>query len=130
MDTEGLLIAVQVTSASVQDHHQVYALLAEGQQRSTRLTKVWVDEGYQSKAVAEAVRAELDIDLEIVPKPPGQKGFVVVARRWVVERSFAWIGRYRRLSKDYEYHVETSQALIYLTMSHVMVRRLAKRRAA
>lgn len=129
MDTEGLLLAVQVTGASVQDHHQVYGLVAEGKQRSARLTKVWVDEGYQSKAVAAAVRSELDIDLEIVPKPPGQKGFVVVARRWVVERSFAWIGRYRRLSKDYEYHVETSQAMIYLAMSHVMLRRLAKRRA-
>jgi transposase len=128
VDTEGLVITVQVTSAGVQDHHQVYALVASGKHRSQRLTKVWVDEGYQGKEVAEAIRQDLQVDLEIVPKPVGQKGFVLVPRRWVVERTFAWLGRYRRLSKDYEYWVETSQSMIYLAMSHLMLRRLAKPR--
>ena len=126
MDTEGLLVAVQVTGASVQDHHQVYALVAAGKARSNRLVKVWVDEGYQGNDVAKAIRDELHVDLQIVPKPTGQKGFVLVPRRWVVERTFAWLGRYRRLSKDYEYYCETQQALIYLAMSHLMLRRLAK----
>lgn len=130
VDTQGLVISVQVTSASVQDHHQVYALVADGKQRSQRLTKVWVDEGYQGKDVAEAIRLDLQVDLEIVPKPVGQKGFVLVPRRWVVERTFAWLGRYRRLSKDYEYWVETSRSMIYLAMSHLMLRRLAKERSA
>ena len=126
MDTEGLLVAVQVTGASVQDHHQVYALVAAGKARSNRLVKVWVDEGYQGNDVAKAIRDELHVDLQIVPKPTGQKGFVLVPRRWVVERTFAWLGRYRRLSKDYEYYCETQQALIYLAISHLMLRRLAK----
>ena len=120
---------VQVTAANVQDHHQVQALIAAGRQRSARLKKVWVDEGYQNKAVMAAVQSELGVELEIVPKPSGQKGFVVLPRRWVVERTFAWIGRYRRTSKDYEFLVETSQAMLYLAMSHLMVRRLARLRA-
>jgi len=126
VDTQGLLMVAQVTSASVQDHHQVYGLIAAGKARSTRLKKVWVDEGYQNNEVAKAIQTDLQVDLEIVSKPVGQKGFAVIPRRWVVERTFAWLGRYRRLSKDYEYHVETSQAMIYLAMSHLMVRRLAK----
>ena len=129
MDTEGLVIAVQVTGANVQDHHQAYDLVAEGKKRSARLKKVWVDEGYQSHELATAIRNMLKIDLEIVPKPVGRKGFAVLPRRWVVERTFAWTGRYRRLSKDYEYLVETSQAMFYLAMSLLMLRRLAKRGA-
>jgi putative transposase len=126
VDTQGLLMVAQVTSAAVQDHYQIYALIACGKARSQRLEKVWVDEGYQNNAVAEAIQNDLQVVLEIVPKPAGQKGFAVVPRRWVVERTFAWLGRYRRLSKDYEYHVETSQAMIYLAMSHLMLRRLAQ----
>ena len=122
-------MVAQVTSASVQDHHQVYGLIAAGKARSTRLKKVWVDEGYQGNEVAKAIQDDLHVDLEIVPKPTGQKGFVLVPRRWVVERTFAWLGRYRRLSKDYEYYCETQQALIYLAMSHLMLRRLAKQGA-
>jgi putative transposase len=126
VDTEGLVMVAHVTSANVQDHYQIYDLVACGKARSQRLKKVWVDEGYQNNEVAQAIQNDLHVDLEIVPKPAGQKGFAVVPRRWVVERTFAWLGRYRRLSKDYEYHVETSQAMIYLAMSHLMVRRLAK----
>lgn len=126
MDTEGLVITVQVTGASVQDHHQVYQLVAAGKERTSRLVKVWVDEGYQGKDVAQAIKDDLAVDLEIVPKPTGQKGFVLVPRRWVVERTFAWLGRYRRLSKDYEYYCGTEQSMIYLAMSHLMLRRLAK----
>jgi putative transposase len=126
VDTEGFVIAAQVTAANVQDHHQVYALAVAGNWRSHRLTKIWVDEGYQGKDVAAAIWRDFLIDLEIVPKPTGQKGFVLVPRRWVVERTFAWLGRYRRLSKDYEYYCETQQTLIYLAMSHIMLRRLAK----
>jgi putative transposase len=129
VDTEGLVMVAQVTGANVPDHHQVYALIAQGKTRSPRLRKVWVDEGYQGKTAAAAIRHHLEIELEIVPKPVGQKGFAVIPRRWVVERTFAWLGRYHRLCKDYEYHVATSQAMIYCVMSHLMVRRLAKRGA-
>lgn len=126
MDTEGLVIVAQVTRASVQDHHQVYQLVASGKSRTDRLVKVWVDEGYQGNEVAQNIKTDLAVDLEIIPKPSGQKGFVVVPRRWVVERTFAWLGRYRRLSKDYEYYCETEQSMIYLAMSHLMLRRLAQ----
>ena len=88
-----------------------------------------MDEGYQGNAVTAAIRNDLGIDLEIVPKPVGQKGFAVLPRRWVVERTFAWTGRYRRLSKDYEYEIKSSQAMFYLAMSHLMLRRLAQHRA-
>ena len=129
VDTQGLVIVAQVTGANVQDHHQVYELIAEGKERCPRLQKVWVDEGYQGKDVAATIRDELEIELEIVPKPVGQKGFAVIPRRWVVERTFAWLGRYRRLSKDYEYHAETAQAMIYCAMSYVMLRRLGRQGA-
>jgi transposase len=125
VDTEGLLLVVQGTAASVPDQQQAYALVAQGKQRSSRLSKVWVDEGYQSNEVAPAILADLQVDLEIVAKPAGSKGFVLLPRRWVVERTFAWLGRCRRLSKDYEYHIETSEAMIYWAMSRLMLRRLA-----
>ena len=119
-------MAVQVTGSQVADHHQDYALIEAGKAGSKRLRKVWVDEGYQGNQVAQAIRQHLKVTLQIVPKPVGQRGFVLLPRRWVVERTFAWLGRYRRLSKDYEYWTETSQAMIYLAMSHVMLRRLAR----
>ena len=126
MDTEGLVLVVQVTGAQVQDHHQAYALLAAGKQRSPRLKRVWVDEGYQGNAVAEQIAQDLGIALTIVPKPPKKKGFTLLPRRWVVERTFAWLGRYRRLSKDYEYLCHTAETMIYLAMSNLMLKRLAR----
>ena len=72
---------------------------------------------------------ELDIDVEVVCREPDQMGFQVQARRWVVERTFAWLSNYRRLSKDYEQWVYTSDATIYAAMTHLMVRRLARLRA-
>ena len=85
---------------------------------------MWADEGYQSNAVAEQLCDQLGIDLELVSKPPG-KGFRVAPKRWVVERTFAWLGRYRRLSKDYEYCPQTSESWIYLGMARHLLRRLA-----
>jgi len=126
VDTEGLLLVVQVTAANVQDHHQVYALVAAGKQHSPRLKRVWVDEGYQGKEVAEQIRCDLQVDLTIVPKPSGGKGFRLAPRRGVVERTFAWLGRYRRLSKDYEYHCHTAETMILLAMSFLMLKRLAR----
>ena len=100
--------------------------MTAGKQRSARLKKVWVDEGYQGNQQRDQIRDELQIVLEIVPRPSGQ-GFQILSRRWVVERTFGWMGRYRRLSKDYEFDTDTSLAFIQLAMSHIMVRRLARR---
>jgi len=126
VDSEGLLLVVQVTAAGVADHHQAFALLQAGRGQSLRLEKVWVDEGYQSTVLAQRAQTELGISVEIVPKPPSRDGFQVAARRWVVERTFAWLGRYRRLSKDYEFYPATAEAVIRLAMSHLMLRRLAR----
>jgi putative transposase len=126
VDTEGLLMAVQVTGANVQDQHQVYALVEAGKQRSPRLKRVWVDDGYQGNQVAEEISTDFQVALTIVPKPAGSKGFTLVPRRWVVERTFAWLGRYRRLSKDYEYLGQTSETMITLAMTHLMLKRLAR----
>lgn len=109
----------------MQDHHQIVELVRAGKQRATRLSKVWVDEGYQGNKQQEQLREELQVELEIVPRPRGRHGFQVLPRRWVVERTFAWLGRYRRLSKDYEFQPETSVAFIHLAMSRLMLRRLA-----
>jgi transposase len=89
VDGQGLLMVVQVTAASVQDHQQAMSLLQAGREPSTRLEKVWVDEGYQSTELQQRAQAELKIDVEIVPKPSGSTGFQVVPRRWVMERTFA-----------------------------------------
>jgi putative transposase len=126
VDTEGLLIAVQVTAANVPDQQQVYALVAAGKQRSARLQLVWVDEGYQGNDALRRIAEELQVQVTIVAKPSGKRGFQLVPRRWVVERTFAWLGRYRRLSKDYEYETHTAETMIVLAMSLLMLRRLAR----
>ncbi len=126
VDTEGLIMVVQVTAASVQDHQQAFNLLQAGRTQSARLTKVWVDAGYQSHELAQRAAGELGITVEIVPKPAGQTGFQVLSRRWVVERTFAWLGRYRRLSKDYEYDTATAEAWIQLACTHLLLRRLVR----
>lgn len=90
------------------------------------LGKIWVDGGYQQGCVDWA-QAELGYPLAVVTRPPDRKGFAVLPRRWVVERSFAWIGRYRRLSKDYEALTATSEAMVWAAFGTTMLRRLAKR---
>ena len=101
-------------------------VLGKAQAAGRRLGKVWVDGGYQAGVVAWA-ETELGYALEVVARPVGTKGFAVLPRRWVVERSFAWIGRYRRLSKDYEALTTTSEALIWAAFGTTMLRRCAKR---
>ncbi len=104
-------------------------VLAKAKAAGRALAKIWVDGGYQRGCVAWA-RRELGYDLEVVARPPGAKGFVPLPRRWVVERSFAWMGRYRRLSKDYEALTETSEGLIWAAFGGTLLRRLAKLQAS
>jgi putative transposase len=88
--------------------------------RLPRLAKVWADAGY--KAFLNWVGAHCPWVLEIVVKQPGQTTFVVQRKRWIVERTFGWLGRYRRLSKDYEHNPKSSEAWIYIAMIHRMSR--------
>jgi putative transposase len=128
VDTLGLLLAVVVTSAAVDDA----AAAPQALQQLTRtdyprLKVIWADgkyHNYNLYAWKEQQR-QLPWKLEIVSRPPGAQGFLVLPRRWVVERTFAWQGRSRRLSKDYERRTDSSESMIRLSNIHLLVKRLA-----
>ena len=126
VDTLGLILAVVVhDAASVQDRdggRMVFERLRE-EGWFPRLKLVWADGAYGGELI-EWVRRFFGWVLEIVRRPEGQKGFVVLPRRWVVERTFGWLGRYRRLSKDYEELPESEETLILVAMINLMVHRL------
>ena len=123
VDTNGLLVRVAVLSAGVQDWDGLLDLCAVTRPIAPRVTAGWVDQGFA--AGVAAAKEHYGWDLTVVAKPPGQRGFVVQPRRWVVERTFAWLTDCRRLTKDYEAYAETSEAFIYLAMIQLMLRRLA-----
>ena len=104
-------------------------MLGKAKAAGRQLGRIWVDGGYQAGVVAWA-ETELGYALEVVARPAGTTGFAVVPRRWVVERSFAWLGRYRRLSKEYEALTTTSEAMIWAAFGTTMLRRLATRGAS
>jgi len=123
VDTLGHLLEVVVHAANIQDRDGaklVFAKLSPATKAS--LHKLWADGGYAGQLI-EWVREHLDAVLEIVQRDPAHQGFCVLPRRWVVERSFAWFGRYRRLSKDYEQLTASSEAMIYLASIHTMLKR-------
>jgi putative transposase len=123
VDVLGLLIVVFVTAASVQDRDAVPRLLSEARATSSRLVNTLVDGAYTGDVVAKASR-ETSIAVTMV-KRPDIKGFVVVPKRWIVERSFGWMNRDRRLSKDYERTIASSETWIRLTFINIMTRTLA-----
>jgi len=108
----------------MQDREGAKLVLEKAKGRWSRLSLIWADGGYAGQLV-EWIKNCYGWVLEMIKRPEGQAGFQVLPRRWVVERTFAWLGKYRRLSKDYEALTETSEALIDAAMVHVMVRRLA-----
>jgi putative transposase len=123
VDSLGLLLAVVVTAANVQDRDGAKQVFARAQDWAPRLRLVWADYAYAGPLV-RWVLATFGWLLTIVRKPAGSRGFVLLARRWVVERTFGWFGRYRRLSKDYEGLPHVSEAFIQLAMVHVLLQRL------
>jgi len=127
VDTEGLLLKAFVSEAQCADGTVGVWLLPGLRRRFPRLSKLWADGTYRGLFVDQA--AALNIDVEITTRLSDRPGFQVIPRRWVSERTFAWLGHYRRLSKDYEYWVYTSDAMIYAVMVHLMVRRLARLQA-
>lgn len=126
VDTIGLLLMVVVHSADVQDRDGAKLLLELIKDHFPRLQLIWADGGYRGSLI-EWVKDFCGWVLDIVNRPDGQKGFVLLPRRWVVERTFAWFGHYRRLSKDYESTTQSSEAMIYVAMTHLMLRRLARK---
>lgn len=125
VDTLGHLVEVVVHVASIQDRDGAKLVLDKlSQATKDSLRKLWADGGYAG-ALIEWVREHLDAVLEIVAREPGQIGFQVLPKRWIVERTFAWFGRYRRLSKDYEQLPKSSEAMIYLASIHILLKRTA-----
>lgn len=128
VDALGLLLAVVVTSAAVDDAAAAPRVLEQLHQSDyPRLKVVWADGKYHNYALYDWKddRRDLRWRLEIVSRPPESKGFVLLPKRWVVERTFAWFGRSRRLSKDYERRVESSECMIRINAVHLLLKRLA-----
>jgi len=127
VDTTGLLLSVLVTTGNVQDKPGGKQLLTQLYQRLhlPRLKLLWADAGYRGQPFVDWVKTTFGWVWEVVKRNDDLKGFHVLPRRWVVERTFGWLNNYRRLSKDYEELPNTSESLIYLAMSRLMLRRLA-----
>ena len=120
----GLLLAVVVHPANIQDRDGAKLVIDKLRGRFPRMRLVWADAGYAGKLI-EWVWALTGWALEIVKRPRDSHHFQVLPRRWVVERTFAWLSRCRRLSKDYEALSETTEAWIHIAMIRLMLRRLA-----
>lgn len=127
VDTEGLVLKAFVSEANLYDGTVGSWLLVDLKMRFPRLKKLWADGTYAGEFVEQA--QAIGIEVEITTRLSDVPGFQLIAHRWVSERTFAWLGNYRRLSKDYEYWVYTSDAMIYAAMVHLMVRRLARLQA-
>ena len=125
VDTLGYVLAVVVHSAAVQDKVGATGVLGQAGARWTRLLWIWADGGYAG-SIQEWAWQRWGWFLVLVKRPPQAKGWQLLPRRWIVERTFAWLGRFRRLSKDYEFLPETSEALIRVAMVHLLVRRLVR----
>jgi putative transposase len=112
----------------VQDRDGAKPLLGILRQRFSRLRHLWADGAYAGPLVnwVRALRPQRPIRLEITTRSDKAKGFVVIPKRWIVERTFGWFKRYRRLSKEDELLPETSETIIQVTMIHLMIRRLAR----
>ena len=130
VDVLGLLLLVVVHKASLPDStggkgvlEKLFTRIKRSvYNRWCRLKLLWADGGYQD--IAPWVKQHCGGKLEITRRPPGATGFVVIARRWVVERTCGWLGRYRRLSQDFEQQVRSSEAMVYVASIHRMLRLL------
>ena len=125
VDVEGWLLAIWVTAASVQDRDGAKPLLRILNEAFTSISLVWADGGYAGKLVGWA-KNMLTITVQIVKRTDDMKGFVVLPRRWVVERTFGWIMRHRRCVRDYERRIEHHEAMVQWAMITIMTRRLAR----
>jgi putative transposase len=153
VDTEGLVVEAKVHSAKVPDQDGIRRLLEPARSRLPRLSHLWVDAGYRGRGKEWAQRA-LGLEVEVVnrsPKPtpekvlrmwarewfkeghkmdlsklPKRPGFENLPRRWIAERTFAWISHNRRMAKDYEWLCSTGEAFVHVAMTRLMVRRLAR----
>lgn len=125
VDTLGLLLTVVVHAASIQDRDRARLVFEKARGLFPRLKLVWADGGYAGQLV-DWVQNACGWLLEIVKRNADMIGFQVLPRRWVVERTFAWLGRFRRLSKDYEELTDTSETMIQIAMIRLMLGRIQR----
>ena len=119
------MLAVVVHAGNIQDRDGAKLVFEKIKGTFSRLRLIWADGAYAGQLV-EWVKNTCGWLLEIVKRNPEAKGFQLLPRRWVVERTFGWFGRYRRLSKDYEFQTDTSENMILIAMIQVMVHRLTR----
>ena len=122
VDVAGRLLSACVSPADMHDSHAAVALLRASRRPWPFIEQVWADSAYRGKRVGAAT----SIAVEIVTGPPNERGFIVQKRRWVVERTFAWIGRNRRLSKDYERKPSTALAFLFIAAAWALTERIKR----
>ena len=124
----GLVLVAVVHPANIQDRDGAKLVLNKLKNQFTRIRLIWADGGYAGQLIQwlRGLRERATLQLQIVKRSDDVKGFKVLPRRWVVERTFGWLGRYRRLSKDCEFRTDSSEAMIHIAMTGLMLRRLAK----
>jgi transposase len=125
VDVEGFLLAVVVTAADIGDRHGLKLLLIALLDWFTRLRVIWVDAGYDGDPLKAWVRAVAGIALEVIARPVAHE-FKVIRRRWVIERSFGWLMRYRRLCRNYERLQRSQEAMVWWANTMILTRRLAR----
>ena len=125
VDTLGMLLVVVVHSASLQDYEGGHFVLHRIKQTYRRLKVVFADSAYGKCGLPQWAKETCQVILQTVLRPVEAKGFVILPKRWIVERTFAWRNRYRRLSKDYEKRTENSEVVMYIAMIDLMSKRLA-----
>ncbi|MFL5801858.1 MAG: IS5 family transposase [Roseiflexaceae bacterium] len=123
VDTLGCLLLVMITSASVQDRDGGLDLCVEIQRQLASVKKIWADQSY-ARALVDLVRQYFSFALEIISGATDQQGFQVQPKRWIVERTFGWLNPFRRLSKDYENTVESSESMVKIANIRLMLRRV------
>ena len=125
VDTSGLLLAVVVTMAGIQDRDAAHRLLSALRAKFSTITLVWADGGYAGRLVTWAKQI-LTLAVTVIKRSDDITGFHVLPRRWVVERTFAWISKYRRCVRDYETRPDHHEAMVYIAMIMTMSRRLTR----
>jgi putative transposase len=125
VDSQGFLLGVFVTEANASERLGAIVVLEEAKEKLRQLNVVWVDQGYSGARFAEAVRQVCGADVRVEVIERISKTFEPLPKRWIVERTFGWLNRFRRLSKDYELYSEVSEAMIYCSLLRLMIKRLA-----
>lgn len=125
VNSQGLLLGVFVTEANASERLGAVVVLDEAKEKLSKLEVLWVDSGYSGKNFANAVGQVCGEQVRVEVIERTSNSFEQLPKRWIVERTFGWLNRFRRLSKDYEVYSEVSEAMIYGSLLRLMVRRLA-----